>query len=77
VSNYRSDCRYATICRRLTDWIAEDLWRAYIQLTEAEAAFRIPKSDLDLPPVRHQKQERVEAHILVCFPAYVLWKTLA
>ena len=25
----------------------------------------------------HQKRERVEAHILVCFLAYVLWKTLA
>jgi len=25
----------------------------------------------------HQKQERVRAHILVCFPAYVLWKMLA
>jgi hypothetical protein len=23
------------------------------------------------------KDERVQAHILVCFPAYVLWKTLA
>ena len=41
------------------------------------AAFRIHKSDLDLRPVWHQKQERVEAHILVCFLAYVLWKTLA
>ena len=48
-----------------------------MQLTEAEAAFRIHKSDLQLRPVWHQKQERVEAHILVCFLAYVLWKTLA
>jgi transposase len=61
----------------VTDWSAEDLWRAYLQLTEAEAAFRIHKSDLNLRPVWHQKQERVEAHILVCFLAYVLWKTLA
>lgn len=59
------------------DWNAEDLWRAYIQLTEAEAAFRIHKSDLRLRPVWHQKPERVQAHILVCFLAYVLWKTLA
>lgn len=61
----------------VADWSAEELWRAYIQLTEAEAAFRIHKSDLELRPVWHQKQERVEAHILVCFLAYVLWKTLA
>jgi hypothetical protein len=56
---------------------ADDLWRAYIQLTEAEAAFRVHKSDLSIRPVWHQKQERVEAHILVCFLAYVLWKTLS
>jgi transposase len=61
----------------VTDWSGEDLWRAYMQLTEAEKAFRIHKSDLTLRPIWHQKQERVEAHILVCFLAYVLWKTLS
>jgi hypothetical protein len=61
----------------VTDWSPEDLWRAYIQLTEAEAAFHIHKSDLAIRPVRHQKEDRVQAHILVCFLAYVLWKTLA
>ena len=60
----------------VTDWSAEDLWHAYIQLTEAEAAFRIHKSDLKIRPVWHQKKDRVLAHILVCFLAYVLWKTL-
>ncbi len=60
----------------VTDWSAENLWRAYIQLTEAEAAFRIQKSDLRIRPVWHQKKDRVLAHILVCFLAYVLWKTL-
>jgi len=61
----------------VTDWSAEDLWKAYIQLTEAEAAFRIHKGDLSIRPVWHHKQRRVAAHILVCFLAYVLWKTLA
>lgn len=60
----------------VTDWSAEDLWQAYIQLTEAEAAFRIHKSDLRVRPVWHQKEDRVLAHIFVCFLAYVLWKTL-
>jgi hypothetical protein len=32
----------------ITDWTPEELWRAYIQLTEAEAAFRIQKSDLQI-----------------------------
>ena len=61
----------------VTDWSPEDLWRAYIQLTEAEAAFHIHKSDLAIRPVWHQKEHRVQAHILVCFLSYVLWKTLA
>ena len=52
------------------------LWRAYVQLTEAEAAFRIEKSDLRIRPIWHQKEERVLSHILVCFLAYVLWTTL-
>jgi transposase len=60
----------------VTGWSDEDLWRAYIQLTEAETAFRIQKSDLSLRPVWHQKEDRVLAHILVCFVAYVLWKFL-
>ncbi|MGH7371742.1 MAG: IS1634 family transposase, partial [Candidatus Methylomirabilales bacterium] len=59
------------------DWSAEDLWRTYIQLTEAEAAFRIQKSDLRIRPIWHHKEDRVLAHILVCFLAYVLWKTLS
>jgi len=61
----------------VTDWTAEELWNAYMQLTEAEAAFRIHKSDLSIRPIWHQKTERVQAHVLVCFLAYVLWKTLA
>lgn len=58
------------------DWSDEELWKAYIQLTEAEAAFQIHKSDLSIRPIWHQKEERVKAHILVCFLAYALWKTL-
>ncbi|MGC9198655.1 MAG: IS1634 family transposase [Acidobacteriaceae bacterium] len=58
------------------DWSGEDLWHAYIQLTEAEEAFRLHKSDLVMRPVWHQKEHHVQAHILVCFLAYVLWKTL-
>ena len=61
----------------VTDWSPEELWRAYIQLTEAEAAFRIHKSDLKLRPVWHQKRERLEAHILGCLVSYGLWQTLA
>ena len=60
----------------ITDWTPEDLWKAYIQLTEAEEAFHIHKTDLQLRPIFHQKKERVQAHIMVCFLAFVIWKTL-
>jgi transposase len=60
----------------ITDWSDEQLWKAYIQLTEAEAAFRIHKDQLNLRPIWHQRAERVQAHILVCFLAFVLWKSL-
>lgn len=53
------------------------LWRRYIQLTEAEWAFRIAKDELAIRPVWHQKENRVRAHVLVCFLAYAMWKTLA
>jgi hypothetical protein len=59
----------------VTDWKPQELWEAYIQMTDAEAAYRVNKSDLGLRPIWHRKEHRVEAHILVCFLAYVLWKT--
>lgn len=61
----------------VADWSAEELWDAYIHLTDVEAAFRIQKSDLVLRPIWHQIEKRVQAHILVCFLAYVLWKCLS
>ena len=61
----------------LTDMDPETLWKRYIQLTEAEWAFRIAKDELVIRPIWHQKTGRIKAHILVCFLAYVLWKSLA
>jgi transposase len=59
------------------DWAPEELWHVYMQLQEAEAAFRIQKSDLRIRPIWHQREDRVLAHILVCFLAYAMWKTLS
>jgi transposase len=61
----------------LTDVDAATLWKRYIQLTEAEWAFRIAKDELSIRPIWHQKEARIKAHILVCFLAYAMWKTLA
>ena len=60
----------------ITDWSDQQLWKAYIQLTQAKAAFRIQKDQLNVRPIWHQREDRVQAHILVCFLAFVLWKSL-
>jgi transposase len=60
----------------IADWTDERMWKAYIQLAQAEAAFRIQKDELRVRPIWHQREDRVQAHILVCFLAFVLWKTL-
>ncbi len=62
-----------------TNYVSEDpseIWKWYIQLNHAEASFRTLKSDLALRPIFHQKERRVEAHMLVCFLALVMWRTL-
>lgn len=53
-----------------------DLWQFYIQLTEIEAAFKNLKDDLQLRPIYHQREHRIEAHIFVAFIAYCLQVTL-
>jgi transposase len=55
---------------------AAELWTKYMQLTEAEAAFRVLKSELSIRPFFHQLEPRVKAHILVAFLGYALWVTL-
>lgn len=62
-----------------TNWTETDprvLWNTYIQLTEVEDAFRITKHDLGMRPIFHQRQDRTQAHILVCFLSLSLWRTL-
>src|SRR5262249_46241781 len=58
------------------DWTTEELWRAYIHLTDVEAAFRAQKDELGLRPIWHRLGHRIQAHILVCFLGYALQKTL-
>jgi len=60
----------------LKGWDAQTLWKTYIGLTQVEDAFRITKHDLGLRPIYHRKQDRTQAHILVCFLALVMWRTL-
>jgi transposase len=62
-----------------TNWSETDprtLWNTYIQLTEVEDSFRTVKHDLGMRPIFHQKTHRTHSHILVCFLALALWRTL-
>lgn len=52
------------------------LWKIYIQLNQVEQGFRLSKSDLGIRPVFHQKKDRVQAHIFICFLALAMWKSL-
>jgi len=60
----------------LVGWSPEELWKTYIQLTQAESAFRTQKTELNLRPIWHHLEDRVQAHILFSFLAYAMWKTL-
>jgi len=82
---FKKNDRYAWACKASgsyllrTNWKEKDpaaLWKTYIQLTEVEEAFRITKTELGLRPIYHQKQDRVNAHILICFLALSMWRTL-
>jgi transposase len=62
-----------------TNWKESDpktIWKRYIQLTEVEDAFRTEKHDLGMRPIYHRKQDRTQAHIMVCFLALAMWRTL-
>jgi hypothetical protein len=63
----RTNCQEQDPCK---------LWRWYIHLTQVEDAFRVGKSDLGLRPVHHHREDRVQAHIMVCFLGLVMWRTL-
>jgi transposase len=50
----------------------EEIWRTYMVLTRVESAFRDLKGTLDMRPVYHRKETRVETHIFLCVLAYHL-----
>jgi transposase len=54
------------------DLTADEAWRIYTLLTQAEAAFRTLKSPLRERPIFHHKEGRVEAHVFLCVLAYHL-----
>jgi transposase len=55
---------------------AADLWHTYMLLTRVEAAFRQLKTDLNIRPIFHRKENRGDAHVLFSVLAYALSITI-
>ena len=55
-----------------TDWDEDALRRTYTTLTDVEAVFRAPKSELGLRPIYHHKPRRADGHLFITVIAYQL-----
>lgn len=55
---------------------SKDVIGSYGNLWRVEKAFRMSKSDLRFRPIFHRKENRIKAHLLICFAAYALYKEL-
>lgn len=54
----------------------DDVVASYRQLIEVERAFRVLKSLLKMRPIYHHRDRRVEAHVFICFLAYLIAKLI-
>ncbi len=59
-----------------TDLPPSEIIEHYGQLWRIERAFRISKTDLRIRPMYHRRRRRIEAHVLVAFVAYTIYKEL-
>jgi len=54
----------------------QELWGVYNTIREVESTFRCLKTDLNIRPLYHQKDQRIEAHIYLTILAYQLVNTI-
>jgi transposase len=54
----------------------EEVIAHYKDLWQIEKAFRVAKTDLEIRPIYHRVQRRIEAHICIAFAAYKVFKEL-
>jgi hypothetical protein len=55
---------------------AAEVALGYKQLLEVERAWRTLKTDLDLRPMHHRKTDRIHAHVMLCWLALLLVRTV-
>lgn len=53
-----------------------ELWEIYNTIREVESTFRCLKTDLQIRPVYHQKDDRIEAHLYLTILAYQVVNTI-
>jgi transposase len=75
-----TDAQWDGIHGVITNYSREDktpneILEKYKGLWKIEEVFRINKHDLRMRPIYHRKPERIRAHILICFMAYVMLNT--
>jgi transposase len=59
-----------------TNLSKEEIIKNYSQLWKIEKAFRVSKNELKIRPIYHRLQKRIEAHIVINFIAYKVYKEL-
>lgn len=55
---------------------AADIYKQYSELWVIERAYRVTKGTLEMRPMFHFTQRRIEAHVCICFVAYKVYKEL-
>ncbi len=58
------------------DLVAEEIINHYRQLWHIEKAFRISKTDLKIRPIYHRLKHRIQAHLIIAFCSYKVYKEL-
>ncbi len=59
-----------------SDPTENQLWDIYNTIREVESTFRCLKTDLQIRPIHHQKDERIKSHIYLTVLAYQLVNTI-
>jgi len=55
---------------------ADEVINNYKQLWQIEKAFRISKTDLKVRPIYHRLKHRIQAHLIIAFSSYKVYKEL-
>lgn len=59
-----------------TELSAQEVYHQYSSLWSIERAFRITKGTIEVRPMFHFTERRIEAHVCICFVAYKVYKEL-